>query len=370
MSEATIEAKILAIEKEMARTQKNKATNAHLGLLKAQISKLKKELLTKATQGKGGGGEGFGVKATGDARVGLIGFPSVGKSTLLTLLTGVESRAEEYQFTTLTCIPGTFKYKGCDIQLLDLPGIIEGAATGRGRGKQVVGVARTCDLILCVLDASSPMKHKKILQDELEGFGIRINKKPPKVRIKKLDKGPVNVIKIEKQTHLDDKTIQQICKSYKYNSAEVILREDITMDILIDVLEGNRVYIPMIYVLNMIDKISIEELNMVARINKVVPISAKKQWNIDGLLDRVWKELKMLRIYTKPKGQIPDLNDPVILPKGGNTIENFCNKIHKTLAKQMEYAWVWGTSTKFNPQKVGKSHKLHDEDVVQIVKKK
>ena len=217
---------------------------------------------------------------------------------------------------------------------------------------------------------NSPMKHKKILQDELEGFGIRINKKPPKVRIKKLDKGPVNVIKIEKQTHLDDKTIQQICKSYKYNSAEVILREDITMDILIDVLEGNRVYIPMIYVLNMIDKISIEELNMVARINKVVPISAKKQWNIDGLLDRVWKELKMLRIYTKPKGQIPDLNDPVILPKGGNTIEDFCNKIHKTLAKQMEYAWVWGTSTKFNPQKVGKSHKLHDEDVVQIVKKK
>ena len=69
-------------------------------------------------------------------------------------MTGVESRAEEYQFTTLTCIPGTFKYKGCDIQLLDLPGIIEGAATGRGRGKQVVGVARTCDLILCVLDAS------------------------------------------------------------------------------------------------------------------------------------------------------------------------------------------------------------------------
>ena len=62
----------------MARTQKNKATNAHLGLLKAKLSKLKKELLTEAAGGGGGGGgEGFDVRSTGDGRVGLVGFPSV-----------------------------------------------------------------------------------------------------------------------------------------------------------------------------------------------------------------------------------------------------------------------------------------------------
>jgi ribosome-interacting GTPase 1 len=106
-----------------------------LGLLKAKMAKLKRELIESSAKGGGGGGEGFDVSKSGDARVGLIGFPSVGKSTLLTKLTGTFSEAADYEFTTLTCIPGVYKYKGSNIQLLDLPGIIEGAKDGKGRGK-------------------------------------------------------------------------------------------------------------------------------------------------------------------------------------------------------------------------------------------
>jgi small GTP-binding protein len=75
------------------------------------------------------------VSKTGHARIGFVGFPSVGKSTLLTVLTGVESKAAAYEFTTVTCIPGVLVHKGTKIQLLDLPGIIEGAKDGKGRGK-------------------------------------------------------------------------------------------------------------------------------------------------------------------------------------------------------------------------------------------
>lgn len=85
---ATLQAKIAEIEAEMARTQKNKATEGHLGLLKAKLAKLKRELIEGSKGSGGAGGEGFDVAKTGDARVGLIGFPSVGKSTLLTKLTG------------------------------------------------------------------------------------------------------------------------------------------------------------------------------------------------------------------------------------------------------------------------------------------
>jgi len=67
--------------------------------------------------------------------------------------------------------------------LLDLPGIIEGAKDGKGRGKQVIAVARTCNLIMIVLDAMKPVTHKRIIERELEGFGIRLNKQPPNIGI-------------------------------------------------------------------------------------------------------------------------------------------------------------------------------------------
>lgn len=110
----------------------------HIGLLKARLAKLRRELIEPKGGGGGGGGEGFDVAKTGDARVGFVGFPSVGKSTLLTNLAGVYSEVAAYEFTTLTTVPGVIRYKGAKIQLLDLPGIIEGAKDGKGRGKQVI----------------------------------------------------------------------------------------------------------------------------------------------------------------------------------------------------------------------------------------
>jgi hypothetical protein len=167
--------KIKEIEAEMARTQKNKATNYHLGTLKAKLAKLRSELFMETSGGGGGGGEGFDVARNGDARIALIGFPSVGKSSLLSELTSTESEAAGYEFTTLTCIPGVLKYKGSKIQVLDLPGIIEGAAHGAGRGKEVIAVARSADAILIVLDAGKEglQRHREILEQELETVGIR-----------------------------------------------------------------------------------------------------------------------------------------------------------------------------------------------------
>jgi small GTP-binding protein len=166
----------------MKRTQKNKATNGHLGILKARLAKLRFQLLDDAGGSGGGGkGEGFDVAKVGNARVALIGFPSVGKSSLLTELTGTASEAASYEFTTLTCIPGNIIYNGVKIQMLDLPGIIEGAAHGKGRGKQVISVAKMSDLVLMVLDAGKEglkQNHREILERELETVGLRLNKRP------------------------------------------------------------------------------------------------------------------------------------------------------------------------------------------------
>jgi len=83
----------------------------------------------------------------------MIGFPSVGKSSILNLMTETESQAAAYEFTTLTCIPGVLTINDANIQLLDLPGIIEGASSGKGRGRQVIAVGKSSDLIMMVIDA-------------------------------------------------------------------------------------------------------------------------------------------------------------------------------------------------------------------------
>lgn len=156
------------------------------------------------------------------ASVGFIGFPSVGKSTLMSRLTGQYSEGmskmvprlnqglaaksrlvAEYEFTTLTTVPGQVMYNGAAIQMLDLPGIIQGAKDGKGRGRQVIAVAKTCHLIFIVLDVNKPLTDKRVIEAELEGFGIRINKEPPNLVFRKKDKGGISITSTVPLTHID-----------------------------------------------------------------------------------------------------------------------------------------------------------------------
>ncbi|ODQ59732.1 hypothetical protein WICANDRAFT_29866 [Wickerhamomyces anomalus NRRL Y-366-8] len=362
--------KIKAIEDEMAKTQKNKATSFHLGQLKAKLAKLRRELLTPSGSGGGGGGLGFDVARTGVGSVGFVGFPSVGKSTLLSKLTGTHSEAAAYEFTTLTTVPGIIRYKGAKIQMLDLPGIIEGAKDGKGRGKQVIAVARTCNLIFIVLDVNKPLEHKRIIEKELEGFGIRLNKEPPNIIVKKKEKGGISITNTVPLTHLDNDEIRAVMSEYKLNSADIAFRCDATVDDLIDTLEASqRKYIPAVYVLNKIDSFSIEELQLLTRVPNAVPISSGKEWNLDELLEIMWDRLNLVRVYTKPKGKLPDFNEPIVLRSNRCTVEDFCNQIHKSLVSDFRTAVVFGSSVKHQPQYVGLNHVLEDEDVVTILKK-
>ncbi|KAJ5130920.1 uncharacterized protein N7515_006959 [Penicillium bovifimosum] len=364
----TIE-KIKEIESEMARTQKNKNTSFHLGQLKAKLAKLKRELLTP-TGGGGGGGSGFDVARTGVASVGFIGFPSVGKSTLMSRLTGQHSEAAAYEFTTLTTVPGQVMYNGAKIQILDLPGIIQGAKDGKGRGRQVIAVAKTCNLIFIILDVNKPLVDKRVIENELEGFGIRINKKPPNIIFKKKDKGGIAITSTQPLTHIDADEIKAVMNEYKISSADISIRCDATIDDLIDVLEAkSRSYIPVIYALNKIDSISIQELDLLYRIPNACPISSEHGWNIDELLEMMWEKLKLRRIYTKPKGRAPDYTAPVVLRSYACTVENFCDAIHRTIKDDFKHAIVYGRSVKHQPQRVGLSHELADEDIVSIVKR-
>ncbi|KAI8995418.1 developmentally regulated GTP-binding protein [Trametes punicea] len=354
--------KIKEIEEEMARTQKNKATEYHLGLLKAKLARYRAQLLEPTTK-SGGAGTGFDVQKSGDARVALIGFPSVGKSTLLSKCTHTQSESAAYEFTTLTAIPGVLEYQGARIQLLDLPGIVEGASEGRGRGRQVVATAKTADLILIMLDATKSEEQRRLLEIELDAVGIRLNKKRPDVVFKRKTTGGITINKTVPLTKIDEKTIRTILASYKLHNCDVMIREDITTDEFIDVLIGTRKYIPCLYVYNKVDAISLEQMDKLAREDHTVVISCELGLNLDYLIERIWEELDLVKVYTKKRGAHPDLTDPICLRKGA-TVEDVCNGIHRSLAANFRYAL--GKSSKFNPhaQKVGLNHHVMDEDVV------
>lgn len=197
----------------------------------------------------------------------------------------------------------------------------------------------------------------------------RLNKQPPNLTFRKKDKGGINFTSTVTNTNLDLETVKAICSEYRIHNADITLRYDATADDLIDVIEGSRIYMPCIYVINKIDQITLEELEILDKLPHYCPVSAHLEWNLDGLLEKIWEYLNLTRIYTKPKGMNPDYEDPVILSSKKRTVEDFCERIHKDMVKQFKYALVWGSSAKHKPQRVGKEHELEDEDVVQIIKK-
>src|SRR6056300_1749554 len=142
--------RIEEFEEELRKTKYNKKTQHHIGLVKAKIAKLKEEIVQKK-KGKGVT-SGYVLKKSGDATVCMVGFPSVGKSTLLNAITNAESKVAAYEFTTLDVIPGLLEHNSAKTQIFDVPGIVEGASDATVRGKGVLSSLRTADFILMIVD--------------------------------------------------------------------------------------------------------------------------------------------------------------------------------------------------------------------------
>jgi len=367
MDTTDIEKQIKDIEDEIFNTQKNKATEHHIGKLKAKLARLRSEVDKRKSAGAKG--KGFAIKKHGDATVALAGFPSIGKSTLLNQLTDAKSRIGAYEFTTLDTIPGMMKYNGANIQIFDLPGLISGAAEGKGRGREVLSAVRNVDLILFMIDAQHE-SHLDLMAAELFKGGLRLNQKKPDVVVKRTGQGGINVTSTVKMSHMSEEMVETIASEYVTN-ADIIIRENVTEDQFIDVFIENRVYIPAIVIVNKIDLISERKLqrhmNQIKQKGwNVVAVSAGRGTGLKKLREVIFEELKLIRVYMKPVGEKPDLEEPLIL-KVGDTVEDVCRKLHRDFKDKFRYAAVSGPSAKHDVQKVGLEHVLHDGDILTIV---
>lgn len=301
----TIDEQIAAIEKEIRETPYHKGTEHHIGKLKAKLAKVRNEMLSGGKKGHppAGGGGGFSVKKQGEATVVLLGYPSVGKSTLINQLTNAESKIAPYAFTTVSVIPGMMKYNGAYIQILDLPGIIERASRGRGRGREVLSVVRNAELILMMTEVGREGDFAMI-EHELKAVGVLLNAATYDTRI--------------------------------YEN------------------------IPALYLINKIDR----EPNM-SKNPRVLYISAENKTNLDQLKDSIWQQLNLKRVYLKQSNKKPDMEKPLIVEKDADMYE-VALAISSQVAAKVKSASIWAGNSKFPNQKVSVNFFPSDETIVQL----
>lgn len=364
MSQDKTNSKIKDLEDQISKTKYNKRTQHSIGLMKAQLAKLKEKHEVSSSKG-GPQGVGYSVKRSGDGTVIMVGYPSTGKSTLLNALTDADSEVGAYAFTTLTVIPGMLDYNHAKIQILDVPGIVHGAASGRGRGKEVLSTMRNADLCMIILDSLHP-EHLNSIKQEIYETGIRINMKKPDVKIKKTSKDGIRIGRTVPTPDLDDETINSILRAFRINNAEVLIRSTVDQDEFIDCIQENKKYMPAIIVLNKMDLISKEELDkMKKKLDIDIAVSGHSMVNLDKLKDLIFQRLELIRLYLKEPGKEADMKEPLIIFKD-SSIKDVCEKLHREFVSKFKFARVWGKSAKFGGQKLSLSHVLKDNDVLEL----
>ena len=133
---------------------------------------LKQETAKTKTRSKNLHQDWLGVKRQGARQFVLVGLPSVGKSSLINALSGVQTKIAAYEFTTLKAIPATININGAYFQIIDLPGLIEGATEDVGGGRRFIGMAKNSDGILLLHDLSKPIKEIDKINNELKKANI------------------------------------------------------------------------------------------------------------------------------------------------------------------------------------------------------
>jgi len=266
----------------------------------------------------------------------------------------------------LNVIPGMLAYGHAKIQILDVPGIVKGASDGTGRGKEVLSVMRNADMAMLLIEVSHP-EHLDVMLHEIRNTNIRINQHKPYVKIRKTSKNGIRIGKTVKLRNLTDDTIKAILKEFRINNADVLIREEINDDQLIDLIEDNKEYMPGIVILTKADTVSRERAEEIRRnIGADIIISAEKRSGIEELKKLIFDRLELVRIFLKQPGKEADMEIPLIMKKKC-TIRDVCDKLHRDFVSKFKFARIWGASSKFPGQKLlSLDHILADKDVLEL----
>jgi small GTP-binding protein len=242
--------------------------------------------------------DSIAVRRQGAAQIALVGPPNAGKSSLMQALSNVRIKTADYAFTTTRPVPALTRIGGVLVQLVEIPGLLEGAGEDRGGGRALLGVLRTADAIVLCHDAAAPLDDLRTLRAELGDAGIAM---PTLLAATKIDEAPPG-------------SVERLAEAFP----------DVPL----------------------------------------VEVSVLEDATLDRFREAVWRLTGLVRIYLRHGAAADD--EPVAL-RPPVSVEDVADAIHHELAAECRGARIWGPSSRFDGQRVGRSHELADGDVVEIL---
>jgi ribosome-interacting GTPase 1 len=310
-SAKTPEEKIACLEEMFGTIPKHKGTDKLRADLRRRLSKLKAASQTRKRTGRQV--SAFQIDKEGAGQVVLVGPANVGKSALVATLTNATPEVAEYPYTTWIPTPGMMPVENIQIQLIDTPPLNRDYVE-----PELVNLIRRSDLILLIVD--------------LQAYPIQ---------------------------QLED----TVAILQEHRIAPLRLQDRYTE-------QRHMTFLPLVVVVNKNDdESSDEDFEVLCELFgddwSLLPVSATTGRNLGGLKQVVFERLEIIRVYSKPPGEKPDLSSPFVLKKG-STVKEFAGKVHQDFLAKLKSARVWGSAVVYDGQMVSRDHVLRDGDVVEL----
>jgi len=352
------------LEEYISSIPKHKGTEHERGMLKRKLALLRESIEKK---GRGGGAKEINVRKQGAAQIVFAGFPNAGKSSLLCAITDARAKVADYAFTTVEPNVGMLEVADVSLQLVDLPGLISGAAENKGMGKRFLTVMRNTDVIAFFMAMDDrPLDRLDTLMNEFDAAGIRINQEKPDVKVYKKGSGGV-VLLGEHLLQFPKQEALETCRQLGIINADVRINRAIGLEDFVDAIDKRTVWKKAFVILNKTDIAEPDETKRIVKLIKArynlatLPISVKERQNLEKVKQAFWEICGLIRVYTTTTPH----SDPLVMPSG-STILDTATRIHKEFVEKFKFARVWGKSVKYPGQRVGKDHTLQDKDIIEI----
>lgn len=297
------------LEELISKIPKHKGTDHLRADLRRRLSKLKER--SQQAQKSGRAVSAYIIDREGAGQVAVIGDANVGKSSLVANLTNADPEVSENPFTTWQPMPGMMPIENIQVQLVDTPPLNREFVE-----PEFYQLLRRSDMILLMVD--------------LEG-------------------DPIAQVEETVEKLIENRIIPQHVQN-QYDLA------------------GTKV-VPLLVLCNKYDDESADEnyhifCELMETAWPCLPVSTRTGRNLDGMKQRIFETLKVMRIYSKSPGEEPDHKVPFVIEKGA-TVEDFSLKLHRDFYENLKSARVWG-SADFDGQMVSRDYVLHDGDVVEL----